>query len=63
MRKVTRIELVLGVAVLALGTLVYVVDRPPGETALPDSINLYGTLPALFCGRTLGRFNYSPPAA
>ena len=39
MRKVTHIELVLGVAALALGTLVYVIDRPPGETALPDSYN------------------------
>jgi len=48
MRKLTLIELLLGVAALALGTLVYVIDRPPGETALPDSINLYGTLPALF---------------
>jgi len=57
MRKVTHIELVLGVAALALGTLVYVIDRPPGETALPDSINLYGTLPALF-----GAIGHSLPA-
>ena len=42
---------------LALGTLVYVIDRPPGETALPDSINLYGTLPALF-----GAIGHSLPA-
>jgi hypothetical protein len=48
MRKVVHIQVLLGVAALALGTLVYVIDRPPGGTALPDSINLYGTLPALF---------------
>ena len=57
MRKVTHIELVLGVAALALGTLVYVSDRPPGGTALPDSINLYGILPALF-----GAIGHSLPA-
>lgn len=60
MRKTTRIELLLGVAALALGTLVYVIDRPPGETALPDRINVYGTLPALFgtIGQSLPAFTH-----
>ena len=31
----------LGVAVLGFGVLVYVVDRPPGLTALPESITLF----------------------
>jgi hypothetical protein len=60
MKKVTRIELLLGVAALALGTLVYLIDRPPGETALPDSVNVYGILPALFgaIGESLPAFTH-----
>lgn len=60
MRKVAHIALLLGVAALALGTLVYVIDRPPGVTALPDSISFYGILPALFgtIGQSLPAFTH-----
>jgi hypothetical protein len=31
----------LGLAVLGLGVLVYIIDRPPGLTALPESLTLF----------------------
>jgi len=43
-----RVLLLIGVTALAFGTLVYLTDRPPGVTALPDSLNLYGLTPTLF---------------
>lgn len=43
-----RALMLIGLTALLLGTLVYLIDRPPGETALPDSLNLYGHVPTLF---------------
>lgn len=34
-------QIYLALAALGLGVLVYVVDRPPGATALPESITLF----------------------
>lgn len=50
--------MLIGLTALLLGTLVYLTDRPPGETALPDNLNLYGLVPTLFgaVGRHLPAF-------
>ena len=41
MTKIRWFQVSLALVVLGLGTLVYVIDRPPGLTALPESITLF----------------------
>jgi hypothetical protein len=52
MRPINKIQILIGGAVLALGSLVYLVDRPPDQTYFVYtsgiSINLYKSLPNLF---------------
>ena len=47
-----RLQVLIGLTILLLGSLVYVVDRPPGQTyfvdSSPISISLYDILPNLF---------------
>ena len=47
-----RLQVLIGLTILLLGSLVYVVDRPPGQTYFVDSsrisISLYDILPNLF---------------
>ena len=51
-------QICLALAALALGVLVYVVDRPPGLTALPDSITLFQPTVSFFgaVGQSLPAF-------
>jgi len=54
-------QILIGLSVLLLGTLVYVVDRPPGQTYFVNKsvlkISLHNTLPNLF-----GFIGYSLPS-
>lgn len=54
--KAARAQLVLGLAVLLLGILVYLVDRPPAETFVPSAFSLYQVIPCIF-----GRLGQSLP--
>lgn len=59
LRQSQRILLILGVAALLLGTLVYLTDRPPGQVYfVPDSFALAELTPMLFgnLGRHLPAF-------
>ena len=55
-------QILIGLSVLLLGTLVYVVDRPPDQTYFvysnPFNISLFKTLPNLFShiGKALPSF-------
>ena len=60
-RRMTRIrwfQVTLALTTLCLGTLVYVIDRPPGVTALPESITLFQPTVRFFgaVGRSLPAF-------
>jgi hypothetical protein len=57
MTKVRWFQISLALAVLGLGTLVYLLDRPPGLTALPESVTLFR--PAV---RHFGALGQSLPA-
>ena len=52
--------MLIGLAVLLLGTLVYLVDRVPEETLVPDSIGLFSPVPSLFgvVGHNLPTFTH-----
>lgn len=41
MTRIRWFQVGLALAILGLGTLVYLIDRPPGLTALPESITLF----------------------
>lgn len=41
MTRVRWFQVGLALAVLGLGALVYLIDRPPGLTALPESVTLF----------------------
>ena len=62
MRPINKIQILIGGVVLALGSLVYLVDRPPDQTYFVDTsginISLYNILPNLFgfIGNTLPAF-------
>ena len=49
---INRLQVLIGLTTLLLGSLVYLVDRPPGQTyfvySSSISISLYDTLPNLF---------------
>lgn len=51
-------QLWLSLAVLGLGVLVYVIDRPPGLTALPESLTLFQPTVTVFgvLGQSLPAF-------
>lgn len=50
--KINNSQILIGVAALLLGSLVYLIDRPPDQTyfiySAPVSISLYNIFPALF---------------
>lgn len=50
--KTNNFQILIGVAALLLGSLVYLIDRPPDQTyfvySAPVSISLYNIFPALF---------------
>ena len=52
MRPVNKIQILIGIIGLLLGSLIYLVDRPPGQTYFVYSnalnVSLYKTLPNLF---------------
>ena len=52
MRRINRIQILIGIVGLLLGSLVYLVDRPPDQTYFVSSssvdISLYSSLPNLF---------------
>ena len=52
--------MLIGLAVLLLGTLVYLVDRVPEQTLAPDSIGLFSPVPSLFgvVGHNLPTFTH-----
>jgi glucose/arabinose dehydrogenase len=54
--KAARAQLVLGLAVLLLGTLVYLVDRPPEQAFVPSAFSLCQVFPCVF-----GRIGQSLP--
>ena len=59
---INRLQVLIGLTTLLLGSLVYLVDRPPGQTyfvySSSISISLYDTLPNLFgfIGNSLASF-------
>ena len=50
--KTNNFQILLGVVALLLGSLVYLIDRPPDQTyfvySAPVSINLYNIFPVIF---------------
>jgi len=52
MRRINRIQILIGIVGLLFGSLVYLVDRPPDQTYFVSSssinISLYSALPNLF---------------
>ncbi|MFQ5990676.1 MAG: PQQ-dependent sugar dehydrogenase, partial [Candidatus Methylomirabilales bacterium] len=54
--KPVQVKLVLGLAVLLLGTLVYVLDRPPERAFVPNAFSLFENTPFVF-----GRLGQSLP--
>ncbi len=46
--KAAQAQLVLGLAVLLLGTLVYLVDRPPEQAFLPSAFSLFDVTSCVF---------------
>ena len=52
MRRINRIQILIGIVGLLFGSLVYLVDRPPDQTYFVSSssidISLYSVLPNLF---------------
>jgi hypothetical protein len=60
-KKVNRLQILIGMAGLLAGLLVYLIDRPPNSTYFLNKIgvetNLHNTLPDIF-----GRIGYSLPA-
>ncbi len=62
--NINKLQILIGILVLLIGTLVYLVDRPPDQTyfvskSLPD-ISLYGVFPNLFgaIGSSLPTFSH-----
>jgi hypothetical protein len=61
-RKINKVQIFIGVAGLLLGSLIYIIDRPPDQTyfiyASKINISLYNTLPNIFgfIGDTLPAF-------
>jgi hypothetical protein len=49
---VNRLQIIIGIAVLLFGTLVYLIDRPPEQTYFvylsPINLSLYNKLPKFF---------------
>ena len=44
----TSLQVILGLVVLLVGTLVYVLDRSPAQVPLLSAISLFGELPPIF---------------
>jgi ABC-type xylose transport system permease subunit len=61
MRPINKIQILIGVIALAIGSLVYIVDRPPDQTyfvySSGISVSLHNFLPSLF-----GVFSNTLPA-
>jgi hypothetical protein len=56
--RINAVQILIGIAGLVVGSLVYLIDRPPEQTYFVDNstinISLFNTLPKLF--GTLGNF-------
>ncbi len=48
MSKTNKAQIVIGLAALLLGTMVYVVDRPGDQCFVPSAISLFPFTPAVF---------------
>ena len=48
MSKTNKAQIVIGLAALLLGTMVYVVDRPGDQSFVPSAISLFPFTPAVF---------------
>ncbi len=56
--KTNRAQLLIGLAALLLGTMVYVLDRPADQAFVPSAISLFASTPSVFgvVGRSLPAF-------
>ncbi len=60
MSKTTKAQIVIGLAALLLGTMVYVVDRPGDHSFVPSAISLFPFTPRVFgvLGHSLPTFTH-----
>ncbi|GMQ89840.1 MAG: hypothetical protein BMS9Abin10_0175 [Gammaproteobacteria bacterium] len=56
--KTNRAQLLIGLAALLLGTMVYLLDRPAEQAFVPNAISLFASTPSVFgvVGRSLPAF-------
>ncbi len=60
MSKTNKAQIVIGLAALLLGTMVYVVDRPGDQSFVPSAISLVPFTPSVFgvVGHSLPTFTH-----